>query len=348
MIHADIDENAYAPDGSVITRIANQRAMAQYGVKGVPFPYFKQGADFDFRVIDNTFVTRLAGMDDWIVDYPTYTDSATIKELVQRVHATLHHVYAFIYDVDCFRYADYSLDKDLLLFDGWICPSEKMTYELKWRLPQIRERNQGSLEGKRLYVAGPSAYPYVTRSNTHNGKLVFAGNLSKGKASFLNDVQFKVDAFGLLNFGLFNNRVTYKGTDDGNQQVLQNRIAKYSAGLVWDDGEMGKTSYLDYERYNWPCKFDMYLSAGIPVIVHKESNMAPFVRSNEVGAVVSSLDEVPQAFKSLRNWSAKDYDRVWEVGSSLGRGQFIRQVLRDILREPATNTDVFKDESLYL
>ncbi|EGF47505.1 beta-1,6-galactofuranosyltransferase [Lacticaseibacillus rhamnosus MTCC 5462] len=74
-----------------------------------------------------------------------------------------------------------------------------------------------------------------------------------------------------------------------------------SYGLVWDSesfpdvvGSLGQ-----YERYNTPAKFPMYLSANEPVIVWSEASTANFVKDNDVGLVIDSLDELPQAVASV-------------------------------------------------
>lgn len=72
-------------------------------------------------------------------------------------------------------------------------------------------------------------------------------------------------------------------------------------GLVWDgplietcDGPLGT-----YLRFNNAHKCGLYLAAGLPLIVWKESGMAHFVESHGIGIGVESLTGLPDALASI-------------------------------------------------
>ncbi|EGF47082.1 beta-1,6-galactofuranosyltransferase, partial [Lacticaseibacillus rhamnosus MTCC 5462] len=58
-----------------------------------------------------------------------------------------------------------------------------------------------------------------------------------------------------------------------------------SFGLVWDSDAYPDVvgRWGEYERYNTPAKFPMYLSANEPVIVWSQAATAPFVEANQIG-----------------------------------------------------------------
>lgn len=79
-------------------------------------------------------------------------------------------------------------------------------------------------------------------------------------------------------------------------------------GLVWDggsidtcDGQMGQ-----YLRFNNSHKAGLYLAAGLPLIVWKESGMAGFVQEHECGICVESLHE---AVTLIAEMNAETYTR---------------------------------------
>lgn len=74
---------------------------------------------------------------------------------------------------------------------------------------------------------------------------------------------------------------------------MPGRVSICDWGLVWDgssidtcDGQMGQ-----YLRFNNSHKAGLYLAAGLPLIVWKESGMAGFVQEHKCGICVESLHE---------------------------------------------------------
>lgn len=87
---------------------------------------------------------------------------------------------------------------------------------------------------------------------------------------------------------------------------LPQLLNQCSWGLVWDgpfvetcDGQLGT-----YLRFNNAHKCGLYLAAGIPLIVWKESGMAAFVESHHVGICIQSITELPERLQSI---SAETY-----------------------------------------
>jgi len=68
-------------------------------------------------------------------------------------------------------------------------------------------------------------------------------------------------------------------------------------GLTWDgDGIDALRGPLgNYVKYNSPHKVSLYIAAGIPVIVSKESALADFVEENKLGIAIPSLLELDKS-----------------------------------------------------
>ena len=103
-----------------------------------------------------------------------------------------------------------------------------------------------------------------------------------------------------------------------------------SFGLVWD-GESADTCtgvYGEYLKINNPHKTSLYLAAGHPVIVWSQSAMADFVRENQVGIAVDSLNEVKEAIDQV---SGEEYElmcrRAEKLSQKLRAGAYLKTAL---------------------
>lgn len=147
-------------------------------------------------------------------------------------------------------------------------------------------------------------------NRTKNDPVIIAGNLSPYKAKYLASLKNLGVNFNLFGVGYTDEMggptINYKGKfkpDD-----LLNHL-EGGFGLVWD-GETVDTcvgGFGDYLRYNNPHKVSLYLTAGIPVIVWKESALADFITKNNLGIAVSNLNEIKDI---INNMSDKEYSEI--------------------------------------
>lgn len=169
-----------------------------------------------------------------------------------------------------------------------------------------------------LSTSEPSSEPHKL-SDTPT--FTFAGGISRRKTAFLYQVDEVLDGchFDLYGSGLIPGtemewkNTTYHGQIDSDEFI---RTTTADWGLVWDgdtiDGCSG--TWGSYLRINNPHKASFCLRAGLPVIVWKESAMAPFITSNGLGIAVNSLRELPTL---LRNISQADYDRYKQAAMAM-------------------------------
>ena len=168
----------------------------------------------------------------------------------------------------------------------------------------------------------------------------FAGGISKRKCAFIYQIDEVIDGchFDLYGAGLtpgadkFWKNTTYHGRIDSDEFI---RTVHADWGLVWDgdtiDGCSG--TWGSYLRINNPHKASFYLRAGLPVIVWKESAMAPFIVNNKLGIAVNSLCELPSVLKGI---SQSEYDvyrkAAWLMKDKLNQGFHFKKAYSEALR----------------
>lgn len=124
-----------------------------------------------------------------------------------------------------------------------------------------------------------------------------------------------------------------------NKTELLLELSKGGFGLVWGNQENPKDE-LDYYKMNCSYKLASYLSAGIPVIVPDYLSNADFVKENNIGFVVSSLEE---ADKVIQECSEKKYSEmlssVKNVQYLINNGYFTKKLFVDSLMKLNSNEE---------
>lgn len=162
---------------------------------------------------------------------------------------------------------------------------------------------------------------------------VFAGGISQRKSSFVYQVDDVIEG---CHFDLYGNGLekgadahwrnsTFHGRVDSDEFI---RTIKADWGLVWDgdtiDGCSG--TWGSYLRINNPHKTSFYLRSGLPVIVWKESAMAPFITANHLGIAVGSLRELPAVLSAITPEQYADYRQAaFRIKDRLNEGYYFRK-----------------------
>lgn len=179
--------------------------------------------------------------------------------------------------------------------DRVICHSESM-----------RAAFRKASDFDRYSILGPFDYlydgPTCKRAHAVQPVVMFAGNLSKEKCGFI----YKLSEIDSVRFDLFG--PNYTGGQTGaihhrgifsSEELIAHLDGQF--GLVWD-GDSIETcagNYGEYLKYNSPHKFSLYLAAGVPVVVWKESALAEYVEENQIGIAVRSLKELQAKFNEI-------------------------------------------------
>lgn len=184
-------------------------------------------------------------------------------------------------------------------------------------------------------VLGPFDYLYdgeiCQRCYSSESIVVIAGNLSKEKCGYIyqlsdiGDVDF--DLFGANYTGEDNKNVHYRGKFSPEELICH---LSGQFGLIWDgdsietcSGENG-----NYLRYNNPHKFSLYIVAGLPLIVWKESALAGYVEEHKIGISISSLHELGGVLRGISPEQYKDMcGKVSAIRAEIIHGEHLRAKL---------------------
>lgn len=173
-----------------------------------------------------------------------------------------------------------------------------------WLEQQGLEKPIGAL-GFHDYLS-PSVAADKKRQPNEVWNIVYAGSLNLRKNAFILkmkelDYQFKFHLYGNMedyDAMAKDKNIVWHGfmnADDFIKQVHGN------FGLVWDGDSLEEChgDFGSYLKYNTPHKASFYLRAGLPIIVWKESAIAPLVEERGVGFAINSLKELPGRLASI-------------------------------------------------
>ena len=105
---------------------------------------------------------------------------------------------------------------------------------------------------------------------------------------------------------------------------------KGAYGLVWDGDSLCSCegNYGAYLKINNPHKVSLYLAAGLPVIVWKQSALYSFICENGVGFGVDSLETLDEALTQHESEYEGYCQRVQELQSKLKNGAYMHAAIK--------------------
>ena len=166
--------------------------------------------------------------------------------------------------------------------------------------------------------------------------IIIAGNLSFQKAGYLrylNKVNYNFNLYGIgFEKELESKNIDYKGKFL--PEELVNKL-EGSFGLIWDGPiiETCTTKIGEYLKYNNPHKTSLYLTAGIPVIVWSESAQAKFVLENNIGIVISDLNDLDKEINKITDEEySKMLENAREISKKLQEGYYTNKALSQIIK----------------
>lgn len=164
--------------------------------------------------------------------------------------------------------------------------------------------------------------------------IIVAGTLRLHKAKYVYDLPENI------NFNLYG--VGYEGKEKQNIKYygafMPDELPfamKGSFGLVWDGESANTCSGIlgEYLKINNPHKTSLYLASGIPVVIWKKAALAEFVRKNNCGIVVDSIEDINQ-MKDLIN--ENDYlemkRNVMKISKQLRSGYYLLNAVKKIMK----------------
>lgn len=246
-------------------------------------------------------------------------------------------VITLIHDLNELRYENSDKEIKLLDFaiscsDFMIAHNENMCDYLA-AVRGVSPKKLVSLDLFDYYVSEKSA----DRGSSFEKSISIAGNLDANKSAYLRalpNLGLPVYLYGKnYNNKTDNKNIVYKGCFEPERITTE---LCHGFGLVWD-GTSANTCeglYGKYLRYNNPHKLSMYLTAGLPVIVWKDSALCEPVVRNKLGIAVSSLNE---AVERINATSESEYLEMHEnclkLSAKLRSGYFLKKALRNCLEK---------------
>lgn len=257
---------------------------------------------------------------DVLIQWPVFSNYLSVKMLliILRLRKTSYTV--LIHDIQNLRLELSERDK---VFEQYV----KGSYHVIVHSPNMEKylRSLG-IETKTSIL---TSFDYLTTdvipSRFRSNVVTFVGNLVKSE--FLIDVDDSfLQGWDLYCYGVGGDKIpkciTYKGCFEPEKVS----VIEGSWGLVWDgtskdtcNGVMGR-----YLRYNAPHKLSLYIVSGLPLIVWQESSLAEFVKKNNLGVTIKSLNEIGDTITSISDEEYLEYCvNVKNEAERLKRGEHL-------------------------
>ena len=286
--------------------------------------------------------SQLKSGDQLLIQFPMLHHSFFTTRLVRKIQRRGVQVYFIIHDLEALRYANLDtvplkhkirvhLQESSLLkvADGVIAHNPIMKSVLVEK--GIPEHKLVSLEIFDYLIPN-----YQEKDGLSKGQpIIVAGNLAQEKAGYLYQLPAR-PAYNLYGVGFDESRAlaneTYFGSflPDELPAALEGGF-----GLVWD-GDSAETCsgvFGEYLRYNNSHKASLYLAAGFPLVVWKQSALSHFVLENGCGIAVESLYDLSQALEQLDD---KDYQDLLvntrRIGQKIRDGSYLTNALNKIVK----------------
>ena len=226
-----------------------------------------------------------------------------------------NYLILLIHDIESERYPDFPKQMEysfINTFDSIIAHNE---YMKEFLAGKINEKVKVYTLGIFDYLVDdePKQNSYNVGDlnfNKDKWEVVFCGNLSRVKSSFLYSMgSIKPQNWELNLYGSGIEDISqiplikYKGSFNPNKPLISENS---DFGLIWDgdsiytcDGIWG-----NYMRINNPHKLSLYIVLNLPIIVWKDAAVAKFVEENGLGFSVASLLDISDKLSAL---TQKDY-----------------------------------------
>ena len=280
---------------------------------------------------------QLGAGDELLIQFPIIHHTFFISQLIKHAQKRGVKFYLLIHDVETLRHAagsevklrhklrNYFQEKKAMMsVDGIIVHNDIMKGVLA---------NQGFPVDKMVSL---EIFDYLIPNFQEKSlpqkeqAIIVAGNLNPTKSGYLYSLP-ENPAYNLYGVGYDESRalnnITYFGAfmPDDLPAALEG-----SFGLVWD-GDSSETcqgTYGNYLRFNNSHKASLYLAAGFPLVVWKESALSHFVLENSCGIAVDSLHNLKETIDNLSDTDYKDLvDNAKRVGQEIRDGHYLKTAL---------------------
>ena len=174
------------------------------------------------------------------------------------------------------------------------------------------------------------------RNMVFQRSVAFAGNLQKSKflPAWVNlSRNYDINLYGIgWNAHSHIKRVTYHGSFPASELPS---LMTGGFGLVWDgDSNHTETGPMgNYNRYNHPHKFSLYIASGMPVMVWSQAAVADVVRKYDIGFCIDSLDDINDIMNDLSEERYKELcDHIKPLQKDIISGKFLESAVKEALK----------------
>lgn len=271
--------------------------------------------------------TQLKENDIVFLQYPV--NRQLMKQMYRMLQKKKVHIVTLIHDIDFFR--------NVSLGDKGVDGMRELELSILSQSEFLICHNLSMIEALKKYGLRSNyislelfdyLYKGAEATKTGDDAVIVAGNLLEQKAGYiykLKDESFKLYLYGSnLGDNFVYKNAEYHGSFPPDELIV-NMVGDY--GLVWDGFEVDTCSgnYGQYLKINNPHKVSLYMAAGIPVIVWKESALYPFVEKNGVGFGVESLKEIDSEVKKYNYSELVESTRI--IQKQVREGYFLKRAL---------------------
>lgn len=278
----------------------------------------------------SNILAKFNPFDELFIQYPTYLGQHFEKKLFDGAIKNKIKLTCIIHDLDTLRFEGNKwptideIVEELDKFDDVIVSNSVMGDLLK----------SHGLNSKLIDLRIFDYFHDVSLKSKNKGHMLnFAGNLDKSKffQDFDTSQSLNINLYGKLsNQDKVDKKFNYRGS------FLPDKLpGEFSEGfgLVWDgnssQGIKGKLG--EYQKYNNPHKVSLYLSSGLPVVIWEKAALAEFIKLNNVGITVSSLNNLDIKIAEISDLEYNEMvANAKELSTKLKSGYFTKRALAEI------------------
>jgi len=281
-----------------------------------------------FIGVVKTFFTLSKG-DIIVLQYPL---KKYYKIVCNMAHIKGAKVVTQIHDLGCFRRKILTEEEEIVILNHSDVVISHNRHMSKWL--KIHGSKSELLELEIFdYLSLTSASSNVKENKYY--EVLYAGALKPKKNAFLYELANAKRDYCLNLYGngfdsslvLDNKLYNYMGFVPSDKLIAN---AKGDFGLVWDGTSLAacEGDFGTYLQYNNPHKTSLYIKCELPVIIWDKAALADFVRENNIGICISSLEDLNEVLKNL---SPKDYREmkanVQIIAKRLSEGYYFSKVI---------------------
>lgn len=316
--------------------------LEKYGIRPFELKLKKQGNKFIKKIHNYFQVKKINSIEKnslLFVSHPIYLNKSYIDIISNAKKARNIQLAFLIHDLESLRKLFSEAEEGFEYVDHTMY--EIADYIIAHNSSMKQYLIEQGVDEEKIYEL--QIFDYLTESNPDDKQIKYAktlniaGNLDTNKCKYikgLNDLNqsVNVNLYG-LNFDkdvLNSESIHYMGAFPADKIPEQ---LEEGFGLVWDgdsvDGCIGNTG--DYLRFNNPHKLSLYLVSGLPVVIWSQAAEAKFVKDNQVGIVVDSIQDFSDAFEGV---SEEEYNEMVsnakKISRKLRNGDYLTCVVKNI------------------